>query len=270
MSAVPWLPLQPGYEPAAPSGQAAVGVPITYAEAPRVDHGISVDQVGPAGGQQPCSRISVEQPGATENAGRCSPVRACCNCPGTAVAVDVLQCQHAGMAQQAQHTPPAGHASLLTPAVPSAHHSACHKTEQSQHRILADAVYTHAGDVHSCREMGAASNQRYPHCFTCHHCCSACVLTFLAHVQAMFFPAEEQEEQRFSAATLLLLTLSQLRSLTADVLQASAGDVLPSRGAGAAVHRRHPGPWPHLDALRRVRVHRLVRRAVRRYTVSNT
>lgn len=35
---------RPEGEAAQPSGEAAVGIPITYAEGPRVDHGISVDQ----------------------------------------------------------------------------------------------------------------------------------------------------------------------------------------------------------------------------------
>jgi hypothetical protein len=116
------LSLQPGYEPAAPSGQAAVGVPITYAEAPRVDHGISVDRVGPAGNQRPCSQISVGQHAAMEGAGHCLLVRACHNRPGTAVAeaVSTCHCEHVSMSQQAQQTMPAGHASPLTPAAPSA------------------------------------------------------------------------------------------------------------------------------------------------------
>jgi hypothetical protein len=40
-------------------------VPITYAEAPRVDHGISVDQVGAAAEKHSCSQIPAEQREAT-------------------------------------------------------------------------------------------------------------------------------------------------------------------------------------------------------------
>jgi hypothetical protein len=92
-----------------------------------------------------------------KDAEHCLLIRACHNRPGAAVAeaeaVSTCHCEHVSMAQQAQHTLPAGHASPLTTAAPSA--------------LTAHAV--------SHIEVWIGG-----------------LLTLVKHLRAMFFPVEER------------------------------------------------------------------------------